>query len=99
LEDGRNKMMWFEVNIVWGKCEGRKRGEMTEYGIEAVAEFVMKGEFRVTDAIEEVIAKGVKAGAAGTLFVLILYDTERSTVRRLRTLQYLLTILYYVLTF
>jgi hypothetical protein len=37
---------------------------MTEDRIEAVSEFVMKGDFRVTDAIEEMITKGVKAGAA-----------------------------------
>jgi hypothetical protein len=63
LKDCREKMMWFEVNTFRGKGERRKGGEMTEDGIEAVSEFVMKCDFGVTNAIEEMIAKGVKTSA------------------------------------
>ena len=39
---------------------------MAEKGVEAITKLVMEGEFRVIDTVEEVVTKGIEAGAAET---------------------------------
>ena len=58
--------MGFEVDVIRSEGKGGEGAEVAENGVEAITKLVMEGEFRVVNAVEEVVTEGIKAGAAET---------------------------------
>jgi hypothetical protein len=64
LEYCRDEVVGFKVDVIRRESKRGKGGKMTENRVEAIAELIMEGKFGVVDAVEEVVARGIKKGAA-----------------------------------
>ena len=43
MENGRNKVVWFEMNVIRSEGEGGKGGKVAEDRVKAITELIMEG--------------------------------------------------------